>query len=160
MALNPLKSLFIMIISTGLGAAAVQADPIEVTAPTLRTTIGNSRTTSAYVTLQNSGTTSDRLVGVKTDISKMASIHSMTQKDGVMSMAPVKGGLEIAPGAKVVLAPMGLHIMLMGLAEPIVSGQMVPMILTFENAGDVPVTFTAAPLAEIRKKMKMAAPSE
>lgn len=160
MAINPLKSMFILIVSTGLGAAAVQADPIKITSPTLRTTIGDSRTTSAYVTLQNSGATSDRLLGVKTDISKMAGIHLMTQKDGVMSMAPVKGGLEIAPGAKVILAPMGLHIMLMGLAKPVVAGQKVPMTLIFEKAGEVPVTFIAAPLAEIRKTMKMAAPSE
>ncbi len=151
-----LKYMSVLMVSAVVAVGAAQADPIEVTSPVLRTTIGDSRVTSAYVVLRNKGAAQDRLLGVQTDIAKMAGIHSMTQKDGVMSMAPVEGGLELAPGAKVVLAPMGLHIMLMGLAEPVVSGQKVPMILIFEKAGEMPVTFTAAPLAQIRKAMKKA----
>jgi len=147
-------------MGAGVGASAAQADPIEISNPTLRTTIGQSDATAGYVTLHNAGTDADRLLAVRTDIARMANIHQMSQKDGVMAMAPVSGGIEIAAGATVVLAPMGLHIMVMGLEATIHEGQMVPMVLVFERAGQMTVDFNAASLANIQKAMKAMKPTK
>jgi copper(I)-binding protein len=63
----------------------------------------------------------------------------MTTKDGVMTMRPVEGGLVIAPGQTVALAPGGYHLMLMGLKEPLQQGRPVGVTLEFEKAGKVAV---------------------
>ena len=62
----------------------------------------------------------------------------------VMKMRELDKGLEIAPGATVVLKPGSYHIMFMGLKAPIAKDSMVPVTLVFEKAGSIDVEFKAA----------------
>ena len=64
-------------------------------------------------------------------------IHEMKMEGNVMRMRELEGGLEIAPGATVTLAPGNLHLMMMGLKEPFAKGAKVPLTLVFEKAGNV-----------------------
>lgn len=58
-----------------------------------------------------------------------------------MRMAPVPGGqIAVAPGETVTLAPGGLHVMCVDVAEPLQEGDRMPLTLVFEEAGDVSVT--------------------
>jgi copper(I)-binding protein len=52
-----------------------------------------------------------------------------------MRMREVEGGLEIPANATVTLAPHGLHLMFMGVAQPFAAGEEIPIRLTFERAG-------------------------
>jgi copper(I)-binding protein len=63
----------------------------------------------------------------------------MAVNDGVMTMRPVEGGVAIPAGETVALQPGSYHIMFMGIAEPFTEGSRVPVVLTFEKAGDVAV---------------------
>jgi copper(I)-binding protein len=65
----------------------------------------------------------------------------MAVNDGVMTMRPVDGGLAIEPGRSVRFAPGGLHLMIIGLAAPLVQGDKVRVVLRFEKAGEVTVSF-------------------
>ena len=47
--------------------------------------------------------------------------------------------VDILPGESSVLQPGGLHVMLMGLKEPLVDGKSYPLTLEFERAGSVDV---------------------
>ena len=47
--------------------------------------------------------------------------------------------IDIPAGRTVELKPGGLHIMLMGLTQPLKDGEMFPLTLTFANEGEVPV---------------------
>ena len=67
-----------------------------------------------------------------------------TDAAGVTRMRPVEA-LDIPPGATLVLAPQGLHVMFMGLGEPLVSGTGIPATLVFEEAGEIPVEFKVEP---------------
>ena len=49
------------------------------------------------------------------------------------------GPLEIKPGETVTLAPGGMHLMMMGLKEPLKQGEKVPLTLVFEKAGKIDV---------------------
>jgi copper(I)-binding protein len=49
-------------------------------------------------------------------------------------------GIEIPADQRVVLAPKGTHIMLMGLAKPLVAGETVPLELRFAKAGEIGIT--------------------
>ena len=46
-----------------------------------------------------------------------------------MKMRPLDGGIEIPAGGMVTLKPGGMHLMLMGLAEPLEPGRMLEITL-------------------------------
>ena len=65
----------------------------------------------------------------------------MGVSNGVMTMRPVAGGLEIPAGGKVALAPGGYHLMFFGLKRQPKQGEKFSATLTFEKAGTVTVDF-------------------
>jgi copper(I)-binding protein len=68
----------------------------------------------------------------------------MSVTDGVMKMREMENGIEIPAGETVALKPGGLHIMFMGLTRSFEEGTTVPVVLTFEKAGDVAVDLSVA----------------
>jgi len=50
--------------------------------------------------------------------------------------------VPVPAGAKVTLAPKGLHLMLMGLDAPLVAGQSFPLTLQFAESAAQTVTVT------------------
>ena len=53
----------------------------------------------------------------------------------VMRMRSVEGGLAIPAQDVVTLAPSGGHLMFMGVSQPFVEGEEIPVTLTFAGAG-------------------------
>jgi len=47
--------------------------------------------------------------------------------------------VDVTPGARVAFSPGGLHIMVVGLKQPLKEGQTFPLTLTFEKAGKIDV---------------------
>lgn len=94
---------------------------------------------AAYFALDNTGKAADRLVGVSSDVARSVEMHATAvDAQGVASMRPVQG-VELPPGGQAQFAPGGLHVMLIGLARPLVEGEEFPLTLTFEQAGNVTV---------------------
>ncbi len=92
----------------------------------------------AFMMIHNEGSKTDRLIAASSPIAKRVEIHESLMKDGVMSMAQITD-LPIKPGEKVMLKPGSYHVMLMGLNRPLVEGEMFPLTLKFEFAGDIKV---------------------
>ena len=105
-----------------------------------RATPNGAKIGTGYFTIENKGTTADRLIGVSGDISGKIEVHEMSMNNGVMKMRAVDGGLVIDPGKTVKLAPGGYHLMIMDLKNPLKQGDKVPLTLSFEKAGKVAVT--------------------
>ncbi len=123
------------------GAAAQSTSkigPIEVSNAWARATAGKAGAGAAYFEVRNHGGESDRLVSAKTSASRMASLHTHIMKDNIMRMERVDG-LEIPAGGRVTLRPGGYHLMLMGLAGPLIRGHGYDLSLTFEKAGTMTV---------------------
>ena len=79
-------------------------------------------------------------VAVSSDVAAMAQIHETSMDaDGAMSMAMIPQ-LDIPAGADVALAPGGVHVMLMGLADPLATGDTFEVTLTFDNGTERTVT--------------------
>jgi len=114
---------------------------LDIGHPWSRATPPGAKVAGGYLTITNHGGAPDRLVSVVSDISGKAEVHEMAVKDGVMTMHPVEGGLEIPAGGKVELKPGGYHLMLMDLKHLTKEGEMFPATLTFEKAGSVTVEF-------------------
>jgi periplasmic copper chaperone A len=113
-------------------AASAQTGQLQVGDAWARATPGKSETGAAYVTIQSP--TADRLVAASTPVAKTAELHTMSMSGMVMKMRPV-AGIDIPAGQPVTLAPGGIHIMLMGLTQPLRAGQSFPLTLTFDKAG-------------------------
>jgi copper(I)-binding protein len=98
----------------------------------------SARNGAAYLTLVDQGA-ADRLTGLSTPVASAAELHQTTAEGGVMKMRPVEGGLALAAGQTVTMAPGGYHIMLMGLKQPLKVGDRFALTLTFEHAPEMTV---------------------
>ena len=108
----------------------------------IRATAPGMPSSAAYVSIANHGDAADRLIAAKTVVARRVEIHSMEMDNGVMRMRAVDGGLPIAAGDSVHLAPGGLHIMLMGLTTQLAADSQHEITLVFEKAGEITVTAT------------------
>ena len=132
-------------LATCIGHAAQAEDfsvgSLKISAPWARATPKGATVGGGYMTITNTGTTSDRLVNGSSELSAQFEIHTMSMDNGVMKMRPVAGGVEIKPGQTVQFNPGGYHVMFVGLKKPFEQGQQVPAQLQFEKAGKVAVKF-------------------
>lgn len=102
-------------------------------------TPGGVDVSAGYLTVANDGQTADRLISASSPRAASVEIHEMTMEGSVMRMRAVTA-IDIAPGASVDLAPAGRHLMFMGVTQPFVEGEEIPVQLTFENAGVMDIT--------------------
>jgi hypothetical protein len=126
-------------LAAGASSGGLVAGDLTISSPWSRATPGGAKVGGGYLAIRNSGKEPDRLVSVSSAAATSVEVHEMATKDGVMTMRPVEGGLVIAPGQTVTLAPGGFHLMLMGLKEPLQQGRPVGITLEFEKAGKVAV---------------------
>ncbi|WP_235952814.1 copper chaperone PCu(A)C [Alterinioella nitratireducens] len=94
---------------------------------------------SIFFTLRNTGQKTIDLIGVRTDIASIETLHRTNLGvTGVARMSAVPE-LRVAPGASVTLEPGGMHVMLIGLEAPLVEGATLPLRLTFYDGDDLTV---------------------
>ncbi len=122
---------------TPLHAQEVKAGDLVMTQAWSRATPGGAKIAGGYLTIENKGSTPDRLLKGAADISGKIEVHEMAMNNGVMTMRELDKGLAIEPGKTVKLAPGGYHLMLMDLKGPLKQGDKVPVTLEFEKAGKV-----------------------
>lgn len=138
-----MKRLLILLVACMVSATPALAHEymqgnIHIMKPWSRPLPAVSPNGAAYMKLTNKGEVTDRLVSVSTPAAKTAELHNHIMVDGVMKMRPVEN-IEVKPGESATLQPGGLHVMLMGLTEPLEEGKSYPLTLTFEKAGSVEV---------------------
>ncbi|MGH7033573.1 MAG: copper chaperone PCu(A)C [Stellaceae bacterium] len=130
-------------------AARAEESGIRVDQVWARATPGGAKTGVIYLSVTNTGTAPDKLVGASTPVAAKAGLHESKATNGVMQMRPVSA-LTIAPGKTVVLQPDGYHLMLTGLKRPLKEGERVPLTLVFEHAGKRQVTAEVEKIGALR----------
>lgn len=101
-----------------------------------RETPPGAKNGAAYLTIVNGMHNGDTLLSVSASFAESASVHRTVEENGVMRMEAVEDGLPIPSGSTLKLEPNGLHIMLMGLQEPLKAGDLKLLTLTFRQAGE------------------------
>jgi copper(I)-binding protein len=91
-------------------------------------------TSGAYLTLVNRDTAATTLVGVSSPWARAAEIHE-TMQHGDMAHMQARPAIDIATGDSLVMAPGGVHVMLIDLQRAIAIGDTVPVTLRF-GTGD------------------------
>ncbi len=93
----------------------------------------NARNAGGFVTIVNTGDVDNRLVSATSPVSERVELHTMTMDGDVMRMRELEDGIALPAGETVELKPGGLHVMFIGLSAPFVTGETVPVTLTFES---------------------------
>ena len=120
-------------------AVAQDTGAIRIEQPWARASIIASRPAAAYLTVINESEEPVRIIGFEAPVANQAEPHRMVAEDGRMTMRPA-GVLDVPAGERVVFEPGGLHLMLMGLAEPLREGETFPLTLRLEDGAPVTVT--------------------
>ena len=157
MALKSFALALVMLVFVGLDAGATDDShshaQLSFSPMQMRATAPGMPSSAAYVSIANHGDAADRLIAAKSVVARRVEIHSMEMDNGVMRMRAVDGGLPIAAGEAVHLAPGGLHIMLMDLTTQLAAGNQHEITLVFEKAGEITVTATVKRPADMMSTM-------
>jgi periplasmic copper chaperone A len=148
---NLTRTAFLFALALAIGASNANAEDynigtLQIGNPWTRATPKGSTVAGGYMKITNKGSAPDRLVGGSAAVAGRFEVHSMVMEKGVAKMRPVEGGLEIKPGETVELKPGSLHVMLMGLKQPLERGQKVKGTLEFEKAGKVDIEYAVEAL--------------
>ena len=119
-----------LLLALVLSAAWPTLAAVTATDAWVRGTVPAQSSTGAFLTLQSSEDA--RVVGVTTPAARSATIHESRVEAGRAMMQPVEK-LALPAGKPVELRPGGYHVMLEGLAKPLVAGDRVPFTFTIED---------------------------
>jgi len=132
------KTVIAALLSAALTTGAfAQGGRVEVKDAWARATPSGAVNGAAYLTVQSAS--ADRLTGVSTPVAGKAELHETTMAGGIMKMREVPG-IDLPPGQAVTLKPGAVHIMLLGLKQPLKAGGTFPLTLDFAKAGQQQVS--------------------
>jgi periplasmic copper chaperone A len=135
--------LLASVFSAQAHSQTLDQNTIVVEHPWARATPAGAKTGAVYMTLINHDSTSDRLLSATTPVADKVQLHSASEDNGISRMREIRT-FEVAPGAGVSFNPGGMHIMVVGLKQPLKEGQSFPLTLTFEKAGKEDVSVPVA----------------
>lgn len=140
-----MKPLIPAIIAALLPLAALAEGQVSVQDAYARA--ANPKSGAAFMTIVNGGKDACTLMGVTTDAAARAEMHTSRDEGGMMKMVAT-GPIEIGPGESHALGRGGDHVMLMGLKQPLKTGDKITLTL---DMGDCGLLSTVVPVDNDRK---------
>lgn len=128
------RNLMTLALAATLAALPAFAGGLSITNAWSRTTPPGVTVGVAYFTLRNDTGKSDRLLKISSPVASKVQVHRTEVLDGIARMREV-AVLHVDAGQTLEFAPNGMHVMLMGLKEPLVEGQAFEIRMLFEVAG-------------------------
>jgi hypothetical protein len=109
---------------------------IRINDPWVREAPPNAHSLAAYMIIENLSARQQILTSVTSSAFASVMIHQTVNRDGMMQMEH-KSQLEIAAQSKMILAPGGYHLMLMGPKKNIIAGDKVALSLKFAEGEEI-----------------------
>jgi copper(I)-binding protein len=125
------------------------AEQVEVQDPYVRAVPPGQPNSASFMALYNGDSRDHALVGAESPAARVVELHTHLMRDGMMQMRPV-ARIGLPAGATISLQPGGLHVMLIGLQQPLVPDQAVPLSLIFEDGSKALVK---APVRKLQMHM-------
>ncbi len=120
------------VVSGVLSAAELKESDIKVEGAWSRASAPGQGTGMADFTITVNGIDGSALVGASSPVAKFVELHSMkTDDDGMMKMREIKE-INLPSGESFELGTNGLHVMLIGLNNPLKAGEKFPLTLTIK----------------------------
>ncbi|WP_178862661.1 copper chaperone PCu(A)C [Thiomicrorhabdus cannonii] len=129
--------------------AATVAESVEISDPYVRMVPPNAPATAAFMTIKNTDAKDHAVVAAKAHINKVTELHTHIHDNGVMRMRKVDK-IELPGGASTALQPGGLHVMLIGLNEPVSEGQKIQIDLTFDDGSTKSIEAVGRPIVPMK----------
>lgn len=123
---------FLAVLALGAFAGELSIDKIYAKAP------AGAKNGAVFMVIKNNLDGDIKLVGAKSSVANSAEIHTHKKVDGMMMMTQVDA-IDLPKNAEVILAPGGLHIMLMGLKKPLNFGDSIDLTLQFSSGKSVKI---------------------
>ncbi len=135
-----LAAVIMAVVSVKMSPLDKNTAAFSVEQPFLRSSLPTSTSAAAFLVLRNQTGHDDRLIGARSALAGRVELHSHSEDaNGVMRMGEIEGGVALADGQVHEFSRGGDHLMFMGLDAPLEQGQMVPVTLLFERAGEVEI---------------------
>lgn len=96
------------------------------------------KNTAVYVQLENALAEGDSLIGVRSEAAERTELHESVMDGATMRMRPVTG-FALPSGGRLELRPMGAHVMLLRLRDPLVPGDTVQVTFDFASGRSLAV---------------------
>ena len=109
---------------------------VEIQDPWSRATPPGAKVAAGYLTIVNKSASPDRLVGASSPAAARVETHVSEKQGDVLRMREVKG-YEIPAQGSFELKPGGAHLMLVDIKQPFKEGEKIPLVLRFQNGGEV-----------------------
>ncbi len=93
---------------------------------------------AAYFWL-NGGDADNRLMQVTSPQAVRVELHESKMKGGMMSMAPLEGGVAVPAGTSIAFEPGGKHAMLYDIAPSVKIGGKIKLTFTYANGRSIEV---------------------
>jgi len=146
--------LFFTLLNISREALAVEYNSnIIIVAPYVRANIPGTDITSAYMSIENENDETVILTGVSGLFSDRIEIHQHTMNDGMMKMRKVKQ-LVITGKNKVILQPMGYHLMIFNVKKTLLPEEKVSLTLHFKHQKDLIITIPVRSIKQERQSKK------
>lgn len=121
---------------------------VTTEAPWARATVPGARVAGGYLTVRNESSLPDRLVGASSPIAVRIEFHLHIADGEIMRMRQVQA-LDVPANGFLALKPGAAHLMFVDIREPFKEGDVVPVTLRFDRAGELTVH---VPVAELGAK--------
>ncbi|QEW06075.1 copper chaperone PCu(A)C [Nitrincola iocasae] len=115
------------------------AESVNIHDPYARAVPPGQPNSAAFMQLENATQTDLAVITAQSSASEVAELHTHTNVDGVMQMRQVDS-IALPAGETTELKPGGLHIMLIGLKQPLADGDQIDLTLTFSDGSATEVT--------------------
>ena len=126
--------------SIAFASSEVKVGSLKIENPQARSTVPAQKMSGGFMKIENDGTAADKLISASSSVSKSMELHTMSMDNNVMRMREVKS-IDLPAKSKVELRPGGLHLMFIDLNKQLKAGEIIPVKLKFEKAGEVEVKF-------------------
>jgi len=137
MRLSHFKFLAVLMLAAALPQWAAAAD-IQVSQAWARPTPPAAQVGAVYFSVHNAGAKDDELLAVSSSVAARVEMHETQTVKGTMQMRQV-ASVSCPALATTKIEPGGLHVMLLGLKQPLVEGSKMDLTLRFRNAGELSI---------------------
>lgn len=144
-----------LLLLTGACSSSEQAPPDagatdRVTVGSVATTTGLSavepwarpadagKNTAVYLQLENALPEGDSLIGVRSEVAERTELHESVLEGETMRMRPMIG-VALPSGGRIEFRPMGPHVMLLRVRDPLVPGDTVAVTFDFASGRSLAV---------------------
>lgn len=112
----------------------------------IRGSVPGQKNGAGYLVITNPSAQPVELTSARSDRADRVELHTIVREEGVAKMREVQG-IPIPANGAVKLEPGGYHIMFIGLTQPFVAGESIPVVLNFAGKDPVTVEFAVQPPA-------------